>query len=724
MKNNSFSRLSTALWALGYCGSFSLYNMTVHAAVAQDLSQLETIVLTAEPNHSSDDQTTVQLSGFAQQNIAEIPASIQRISAERLADQQAKTLSDVVKNDAAVGEGYAPIGYYGNFMMRGFALNLGSSYLLNGHLLRGEQNVALENKQQVEILKGISAMQSGMSTPGGVVNYVTKRPQDIRSIAASGDSRGGYRIATDLGGFFGEEQQFGYRLNVAQEEMHPYVDHANGKRTFAALAFDWNISTASTLMFDIESQRQRQRSVPGYQLLDGSQVPQNVSWDRLLGYQSWSNAITNRSLNSSLKYSHQINDDWESYLAASYSRVVVDDYSAFPWGCYSSICQSTGLGNSFDQHGNYDLYDFRSPDDRYQSTQFKTGLKGTFATAAWQHHLNMELSASRKRHSQYEGANTLIGTGNIAQDSVTYLPADDVSVGRHYTSLKSQQTALNLLDQIDFNPAWSVLLGGKLLHLNESAYLAGGEKSRSTDLHRFLPQGAVLYQPWQNTHFYLSYAKGLSDGAQAPWYSDNALETLAPLHSTQYELGLKQQWHHLLLTAALFDLKQDHQYNNADNIFVAEGKQHNLGLELGLQGQLSDHLDIATSLALIRSRLTDLSGPEYTGHQSQNMPKVRFTSHLAYQVPQFEGLRLLAGMQYSASKFANKTATAKVSGYTVFDLGAAYQFQAHGLAHQLRFNIDNLFNQKYWRDAGGFLGDDYLFLGSPRTAQLTWSVDF
>ena len=30
---------------------------------------------------------------------------------------------------------------------RGFALDLGSSYLINGHTIRGEQNVALENKR-------------------------------------------------------------------------------------------------------------------------------------------------------------------------------------------------------------------------------------------------------------------------------------------------------------------------------------------------------------------------------------------------------------------------------------------------------------------------------------------------------------------------------------------------------------------------------------------------
>ncbi|MEK5760933.1 TonB-dependent receptor plug domain-containing protein, partial [Acinetobacter variabilis] len=82
----------------------------------------------------------------------------------------------------SLGDGYAAIGYYPNFVARGFALDLGSSYLINGHTIRGEQNVALENKEQVEILKGISAIQSGMSTPGGVVNYVTKRPADVKNI--------------------------------------------------------------------------------------------------------------------------------------------------------------------------------------------------------------------------------------------------------------------------------------------------------------------------------------------------------------------------------------------------------------------------------------------------------------------------------------------------------------------------------------------------------------
>ncbi len=727
MKTYSFSHLQKALLAAGSfsCLGLSLSPVWVHAANENEISQLEKLTVIAQMTY---DQPEVNLYGFSQQNLAEIPASLSTITAEQIADQHAKTLTDVVKNDAAVGDGYAPIGYYPNFVMRGFALNLGSSYLLNGHLLRGEQNVALENKEQVEILKGISALQSGMATPGGVVNYVTKRPKDIHSFTVEADSHGGNRVATDLGGLLGADQQFGYRVNLAHEEIHPYVEHADGKRVFGALALDWKISDRSKLEFDIESQRQRQRSVPGYQLLDGKTVPTGVEWDRLLGYQSWSQPVTNESLNTSLKYIHQINDNWTANMAASQSRVVVDDYSAFPWGCYSSICQYSGAGNTFDQNGNYDIYDFRSPNDSYLTNQFKAGLNGQFNTGAWQHTLSLELSQTYKRHAQYDAINLPVtasveSTGNIYTNPITYTPSDK-TLGNHYKSLDSQHTALNLLDQIDFNQAWSVLLGGKLLHVNESAYNAKGNNIRDTDLTRFLPQLALMYQPGENTHLYASYAKGLSDGGQAPWYANNAFATLAPVHSTQYELGIKQQWQDVLFTAAVFDLTQDNQYTNTASDYVTDGEQHNLGLELGLQGRVGQNLDLNSTLALTRSRLTEIQTAEYQGHQTQNVPTVRFTSHLSYQVPQVEGWRLLAGMQYSSSKYANKTGTVKVPAYTVFDAGTSYNFRAYGYDNMLRFNIDNLFNKKYWRDAGSFFGDDYLFLGAPRTAQLSWTVNF
>lgn len=704
--------------------SIALISSVIYANEAE-VSQLPTITVNATQN--SDALYTskkVNLSGFQTGDVKKVPASITTITSERLADQHAKTLTDVIKNDSSLGDGYAAIGYYPNFVARGFALDLGSSYLINGHSIRGEQNVALENKEQVEILKGISAIQSGMSTPGGVVNYVTKRPADVKNITVDANSEGGYTLATDVGGFLNDN--FGYRINLAHESIHPNVDHANGKREFGSVALDWKINDRSKLLFDIEAQRQSQRSVPGYQLLDGQEVPTNVDQDRLLGYQSWSKPVVNNSLNASLKYQYVFNDQWNGSLSASQSRVVIDDYIVFPYGSYYSSGNPLAV---FDKDGNYDLYDYRSPDDTRITNQFAAGLNGQFNTGNLQHQVTFELQNTRKNLKRYDPSNQLIENeiGNIYVDKPDF-PMPTEKLGNRFKALESDQTAFTVSDRVQFNDQWSTLLGGKLIHLDEQAYDPNGQQSRDTDLNKFLPQLALMYSPTLTTNLYASYAKGLSDGGEAPWFANNALEVLSPKNSEQYELGVKQQIRNFLLTAAIFDLKQDNQYTATNSEgkleFVEQGEQHNQGIELGLTGALTDTLDVSSGVTYTKSRLVDIDTDSYKGHQTQNVPKIRATAQLSYKVPSVEGLRLLTGMQYSGSKYANKDATAKVSGYSVFNIGAAYKTNFAGHDTTFRLNIDNLFNKKYWRDVGAFMGDDYLFLGNPRTAQFSTTFSF
>ncbi|MHC0019373.1 TonB-dependent siderophore receptor [Acinetobacter pittii] len=705
--------------------SIALITSVVYANEVE-VSQLPTITVNATQNNDAlYTSKKVNLSGFQTSDVKKVPASITTITSERIADQHAKTLTDVIKNDSSLGDGYAAIGYYPNFVARGFALDLGSSYLINGHTIRGEQNVALENKEQVEILKGISAIQSGMSTPGGVVNYVTKRPADIKTITVDANSEGGYTLATDVGGFINDS--FGYRINLAHESIHPNVDHANGKREFGSVALDWKINERSKLLFDIEAQHQSQRSVPGYQLLDGQEVPTNVDQDRLLGYQSWSKPVVNNSVNASLKYQYAFNDQWNASLSASQSRVVIDDYIVFPYGSYYSSGNPLAV---FDKDGNYDLYDYRSPDDTRITNQFSAGLEGQFNTGNIEHQVAFELQNTRKNLKRYDPSNQLIENeiGNIYTDSSDFkMPPE--KLGNRFKALESDQTAFTISDRVQFNDQWSTLLGGKLIHLDEQAYKPDGQQSRDTDLNKFLPQLALMYSPTSATNLYASYAKGLSDGGEAPWYAEaNAYQVLSPRNSEQYEVGVKQQIRNFLLTAAIFDLKQDNQYTTINSEgkleFVEQGEQHNQGIELGLTGALTDTLDVSSGITYTKSRLVDIDNDSYKGHQTQNVPKVRATAQLSYKVPSVEGLRLLSGMQYSSSKYANKEGTAKVGGYSVFNIGAAYKTNFAGHDTTFRFNIDNLFNKKYWRDVGAFMGDDYLFLGNPRTAQFSTTFSF
>ena len=141
-------------------------------------------------------------------------------------------LSDVVKNDASVGEDYAPVGYYGDFEIRGFPHRSGHGLQINGMTIAGEQDVPLENKESVEIVKGIAGVESGVASAGGLIDYVTKEPSATQhpAIDLATDHRGTSYGALDVGHVFQGSLEPGVRLNLAGEDIHTYVQHADGWR--------------------------------------------------------------------------------------------------------------------------------------------------------------------------------------------------------------------------------------------------------------------------------------------------------------------------------------------------------------------------------------------------------------------------------------------------------------------------------------------------------------
>jgi iron complex outermembrane receptor protein len=672
-----------------------------------------------ESGYNSD---TASVGGFNEAPLLDTPASIAVFNESLIKDQQARLLSEVLRNDASVGDSYAPIGYYENFVVRGFSLNAASSYKINGRTITGEQNVALENKQRVELLKGLSGLQSGISEPSGVINYVTKRPEDVRSVTVSTDDRGSGYLATDVGGWFGSEQQFGLRANVAHEDLNAYVEHANGHRDFLSLAFDWNISPDAVLQLDAEYQNKQQRSVPGYQLLGGTEVPHNASPKKLLGHQSGANQVGIDSLNLNGKFEYRFSDQWKGSVSAARSKVVIDDYSSFAWGG-----DTAGNGNYFSPEGDYGIYDFRSPDDTRRDDEVQAAMTGLFDTGGLGHELTFGTSAFRRVVNNRVPINQWIGTGNINQEPENF-PRYEGELNPSHRRLDSRQYGLFLTDTIRFNEQWQTVLGGREVRLDERAYDTNGDESRHTQQYVFLPQAALIYKPIENLSLYTSYSKGLSLGGTAPWYALNNLDTLAPTVSRQIEAGVKYDWRRISFAAAIFQTRQAYQYAKPDDAgaftYVQQGQQKNTGLELSANGWATERLQIAASVAAIRARVTGSGTPEYEGHQAINVPKLRASLYADYALPWVDGLALLGGVQYSANKYANRTGDVEVGDYAIVNVGSRYTTKLDGYETVFRLSVDNLFDKRYWRDAGEYMGDDYLFQGAPLTARLSATVNF
>ena len=690
-------------------------------------TELPAVTVTGEDT-SGYQAHSASVGGFEATPLLDTPASISVVTEALIKDRQARLLSEVLQNDASVGESYAPVGYYENFVVRGFSLNSASSYKINGRTITGEQNVGLENKQQVELLKGLSGLQSGVSEPGGLVNYVTKRPADVRSVTVSTDDRGSGYLATDVGGFFGNEQQFGLRANVAHEELHSYVEHTNGQRDFASLAFDWNISPDALLQLDAEYQTREQRSAPGYQLLGGTRLPHHASPKKLLAHQSGSNPVTTDALNLNGNFEYRFSDTWKGTVSASRSRVVIDDYSSFAWGCYGSAsCASAAVPNYFSPEGDYDIYDFRSPDDTRRNDEVQAAFTGAFDTVGLGHELSVGASAFRRVVDKRDTINVMIGSANIDSEPADFVRYDG-PLNDSYRRLDSRQYGLFFNDRISFNEQWQTVLGGREVRLDEETFDSQGETTRHTQRYVFLPQAALIYKPLHNLALYTRYSKGLSLGGEAAWFTTNAFEILAPTVSRQIEAGIKYDWQRISLAAALFQIRQAYQYSRPNDdgtfTFTQQGEQKNTGLELSANGWASQRLQIAASVAAIRARVSDSGTPAYEGHQAINVPTLRASLQGDYVLPGIEGLALLGGVQYSASKYANRQGGVETGAYAIFNVGSRYSTRIDGYDTVFRLTVDNLFDKRYWRDAGEYLGDGYLFQGAPLTARLSASINF
>jgi len=716
--------LRPTLLTLALCAALPLYA----SEAGTDTAEHSPTELAAVRVQARQPVPASRISSFGSGDWKSTPASMNIVDREQLDHLQVRSLSELARSDASLGDAYAPVGYYQNIAIRGFALDPATGYRFNGLSIAGEQRLALENIESVQILKGEAGLAAGVMAPGGIINYVGKRPAEVRNLTLGTDSEGSRYAAVDVGHWL--TPRLGLRFNAAWDASNSYIDHADGRRNFYALAADWLIGERSKLEVDANYQTSAQRSASGYQLLGGSLLPGKVDTDRMLGYQPWQQPVGIASTNITAAHTHDFSPTWQSRIAVGHSRSVIDDNVAFAYGCYYAAQCADGSvpGNYFAPNGDYDIYDYRSPDDTRRNQELRAELRGNFHTGNIGHQLTVGVDGFRRTVDKRRNVNEYVGTVNINDSQSPVFAPSPLQPGASARRLDSRQTALFVLDRVSVGDNWEWLLGGRHVRLDERAYDKRGNPQRHSRLSQFLPQTALLWKANDALNVYASYVEGIALGQEAPFWTSNADTFLPSVQSRQLEAGLKYSLaRDLQLGAAVFRTTQPYQYAKPDDsdvgyTFVEQGKQAHTGLELSANGHLTDALQIFASASALQARARDTGTASYEGHQLVNVPKLRASVHLAYALPFAQGLDVTGGWRHASSNIARADGGARAPSYNVFDAGLRFQHQLRGHALRWNLSVDNVFNHFYWRDTGSSLGDYYLFPGAPRQARVSVSI--
>ncbi|MEQ1560748.1 MAG: TonB-dependent receptor plug domain-containing protein [Methyloglobulus sp.] len=182
--------------------------------------------------------------------IMETPASIQVIPKSVLHDQQAFRLEDVIKNVSGVQTQHSFGGDYETFVMRGFLQSTANHR--NGIRIPATK-IDLVNVEQVEVLKGTSAMLYGFGDPGGFINAVTKQPSPTPyySIEQRFGSYDHFRTEANATGLLSKEYGLNYRMDLSYLDTNSFRNTYKN-RIFFAPTLSWDVTPNTKLTLSYE----------------------------------------------------------------------------------------------------------------------------------------------------------------------------------------------------------------------------------------------------------------------------------------------------------------------------------------------------------------------------------------------------------------------------------------------------------------------------------------
>ena len=401
--------------------------------------------------------------------VLDTPFSIDVVDQQSIEDRQAITIGDVFKLDPSVtadNDGY--IGEASGIAIRGLQLDLLNGYKIDGlSIANWGSDLPLEHFQRVELLKGSGGFMYGFGSPGGIANFVLKRPTDepLRSVTVGYMNDATLKGEVDLGGRFGEDNMFGYRTNVVQEQGDTFVnDGGYIRRTSGMAAIDWRITP--DLVWQADGLFQTRRVYAAYYgVIPYQAFGYPDTFLQLMGIDRILTPVT--ALPSPIKGNVRLgqpftwHDTEFKMVGTSLNWAFAPDWNArlaYRWAEQNRTNYDSAL-ILLDNFGSYLDNQFAGP-QRYPTQNIDAIVTGKFSTGFLRH--NVAFGAAWQELEQiWSGtfSQTTLGFGNIYQAPTSFFNPGQVIPRDLQLQSKTQQASIFASDTINFTPEWSALLG-------------------------------------------------------------------------------------------------------------------------------------------------------------------------------------------------------------------------------------------------------------------------
>jgi iron complex outermembrane recepter protein len=642
-------------------------------------------------------------------NVMNQPFSTTNYTEQTMQDTQARTLGDLVVNNASVRTQQSGGGFGDVFEIRGFAVQA-TDVSMNGlYGMVSTARMPVNIMERVEVLQGPGSLMYGMGpsgSVGGAINIVTKRAEDtpLTRFTALYQSKGQFGAAADVGRRFGDEGQFGVRVNGQIKDGQTGIAHGNQLQGDGSVGLDYRGKKLrwSFDAYNVSENTDELRSQIG--LGTATAVPAVPS------------AYSNLYPGSKLKLRDSAVMTRAEYDINQYVTVygAAGEHYGTSAQNFPSASGMTAAGAFSVRNGYYDAYN--------RTKTVDAGLRFHFDTFGVKHTLVTGVTSLNQEQGYFYA---LAPTSQAVPSSLynpTPLPAMTTPRGDAQRNAQLRLNSQQVIDTMSFFNDRLLITGGlrrQTIGLDNYTPTTGAQTS-SIDQQAITPVAGIVFKPLANISVYGNFTSGLTNGGTAPAGTANAGQAFAPYKSNQYEAGVKADWGRVTTSAAVFQISQQNGVTNpVTNVYGYDGRTKVRGLELAAYGEVIRNLRMMASATFYDPTLEGTAGGLNDGHDPAGVPKFAFNLGADYDLPWVPGLAVNGRIIHTGAQYYNATNTLRLPAWTRYDVGLRYSTRIASKDVVFRANVENLFGSRYWVQQGTYISN-----ASPRTLLMSAEFNF